>query len=205
ILSDIISMISKLGVHTLAEGVQTKEQLRFLRDAGCDKVQGYLFSRPMPCEYFYNKTVLYNGLHYDDVERSDYFSKIETTGLGFPAIPDLQEGFSGDASGTPSAVMEIHDGKCKVLKANNAYKKFLSDIGISDDVIYGDYYEWERRPVPEFLKAVDECIGTKKSVHLSGVVEGGMKIDLQLVNVAYDEKTKTGAVLVLIIKYEPEK
>ena len=35
ILSDIISMISKLGVSTLAEGVQTKEQLRFLRDAGC--------------------------------------------------------------------------------------------------------------------------------------------------------------------------
>lgn len=204
ILSDIISMISKLGVHTLAEGVQTKEQLRFLRDAGCDKVQGYLFSRPMPCEYFYNKTVLYNGLHYDDVERSDYFSKIETTGLGFPAIPDLQEGFSGDASGTPSAVMEIHDDKCKILKANNAYKQFLSDIGISDELIYGDYYEWERNIAPEFLKAVNECMETKKSVYLYGVAEGGMKIDLQLVNVAYDEKKKTGAVLVLIIKYSPD-
>ena len=203
ILSDIISMISKLGVNTLAEGVQTKEQLRFLRDAGCDKVQGYLFSRPMPCEYFYNKTVIFNDLHYDDFERSDYFRKIETTGLGFPALPDLPEGFLGDASGTPSAVMEIHDGKCKILKANNAYKKFLSDIGIADDLIYGDYYEWERQPVPEFLKAVDECIETKNTVYIYGLEEGGMKVNCQLVNIAYDEKTKTGAVLILIVKYEP--
>ena len=204
ILSDIISMISKLGVHTLAEGVQTKEQLRFLRDAGCDKVQGYLFSRPMPCEYFYNKTVLYNGLHYDDVERTDYFSKIETTGLGFPAVPGVPEGFSGDASGTPSAVIEVHDGKCKILKANNAYKKFLADMGIQDDLIYGDYYEWERQPSPDFLKAVNECTETKKSIYLYGFAEGCMKVDFQLVNIAHDEKTKTSAVLVLVVKYEPD-
>ena len=199
ILSDIISMISKLGVHTLAEGVQTKEQLRFLRDAGCDKVQGYLFSKPMPCEYFYNKTVVFKNLEYDDIKRSDYYRRIETTGLGFPAIPD-SDGFSGDSSGTPSAVLEFHGNSCKILKANNAYKHFLEMIGIDHDLIYGDYYKWERQPSEDFILAAKKCMASRKNETLDNYTEGDMRVSAKLISVAYDAKSFTGAILVIITK-----
>jgi EAL domain-containing protein (putative c-di-GMP-specific phosphodiesterase class I) len=40
-----------LGIRTTAEGVETEEQLAWLRSAGCDEVQGYLFSPAVPtCE-----------------------------------------------------------------------------------------------------------------------------------------------------------
>jgi diguanylate cyclase (GGDEF)-like protein/PAS domain S-box-containing protein len=47
IASTIISIGQQLGHRVIAEGVETAEQLDFLRGAGCDEVQGYLFSRPL--------------------------------------------------------------------------------------------------------------------------------------------------------------
>lgn len=48
IVRHINSMARDLGVHTLQEGVETKEQVEFLRDAGCEKLQGFYYSRPLP-------------------------------------------------------------------------------------------------------------------------------------------------------------
>ncbi|MGA3068711.1 MAG: EAL domain-containing response regulator [Terracidiphilus sp.] len=43
-----VEMGHELGMHVIAEGVETKEQLDLLRRDGCDSVQGYFFSRPLP-------------------------------------------------------------------------------------------------------------------------------------------------------------
>ncbi len=52
IVRAIISMARSLEMRTIAEGVETRDQLDFLRAQGCDEVQGYLFSRPLPAEDF---------------------------------------------------------------------------------------------------------------------------------------------------------
>lgn len=48
ITSTIIAMAHNLNLRAIAEGVERKEQLEFLRSHNCDAVQGYLFSRPVP-------------------------------------------------------------------------------------------------------------------------------------------------------------
>jgi diguanylate cyclase (GGDEF)-like protein/PAS domain S-box-containing protein len=52
IVSATINLARSLGLKTIAEGVETVEQLSYLRTQKCDKVQGYYFSRPLDTEQF---------------------------------------------------------------------------------------------------------------------------------------------------------
>lgn len=52
LISSIISLADKLRLRVIAEGVETEEQLTFLRKLGCDNMQGYFFSRPIPGDEF---------------------------------------------------------------------------------------------------------------------------------------------------------
>jgi len=61
IASTIIGMGRKLGHRVIAEGVETLEQLEFLRQAGCDEVQGYLYGKPLPA-YEFEKSLRENWL-----------------------------------------------------------------------------------------------------------------------------------------------
>jgi diguanylate cyclase (GGDEF)-like protein/PAS domain S-box-containing protein len=47
IVTAIIGLAHNLSLHVIAEGVETRQQLDYLRDEGCDEIQGYLLARPM--------------------------------------------------------------------------------------------------------------------------------------------------------------
>lgn len=52
IVHSIIGMAHEIGMKTVAEGVETEEQVSFLRQSGCDYIQGYYYSKPLPEEEF---------------------------------------------------------------------------------------------------------------------------------------------------------
>ena len=52
ILTELMKMATALGVDTLCEGVETEEQLRFLQEIGCAKLQGYYYCKPITFETY---------------------------------------------------------------------------------------------------------------------------------------------------------
>ena len=65
ILKNIITMAKALNMSTLTEGVETEEAYQFLRENGCEQIQGYLFGRPMPDKELYEKVKI--GMYQLDV------------------------------------------------------------------------------------------------------------------------------------------
>ena len=48
IIKSTISMCREMNINSLAEGVETEEQLSVLKELGCAQIQGYFFSKPLP-------------------------------------------------------------------------------------------------------------------------------------------------------------
>ena len=61
IIRSIILMAKNLSVHTLAEGAETKEQVDFLRESGCEEIQGWFYGKPMTSDDFEEK--VRNGVY----------------------------------------------------------------------------------------------------------------------------------------------
>ncbi|GAB4259132.1 MAG: hypothetical protein Kow0065_09040 [Methylomicrobium sp.] len=68
IVKAIISMSDGLGLSTIAEGIENKEQLHYLNNLGCRVFQGYLFSKPIPMGEF--EALLETGIPLDRIQNA---------------------------------------------------------------------------------------------------------------------------------------
>ncbi|HLO77957.1 MAG TPA: EAL domain-containing protein, partial [Magnetospirillum sp.] len=69
IVDAIVAMARALKMKVIAEGVEHTQHLEFLRTLGCDQIQGYLFSRPLPAEEMGNLLAEGRRLHFSDNRR----------------------------------------------------------------------------------------------------------------------------------------
>ncbi|MCR5255129.1 MAG: EAL domain-containing protein [Acetatifactor sp.] len=75
IISSMIMMAKNLGIHTLMEGVETAEQVEFLKSLGCEKVQGFFYGKPMPFDEF-TKSLTAKGITRESLEEKKFYDKV---------------------------------------------------------------------------------------------------------------------------------
>lgn len=61
IISKLIEMFAEIGIQAICEGIETEEEAHLLRRCGCTLVQGYLFDKPLPIDFFYKKYMEYRN------------------------------------------------------------------------------------------------------------------------------------------------
>ena len=158
ILATIVNMAKELGMHTLAEGVETQEQYDFLKRIGCEKLQGYLFGKPKPLEDFV-KPDDFSFDNCEDIKYQQYFKCIgDINVLGSTPLRDKNmEVFNN----LPIAIVELENDEISFLYANNAYNNFLHSVAISG--MKEAAVRAHRIDIPEQKSSVDALKNAEKS------------------------------------------
>jgi len=96
LIRSVISMAKDLGVKTLAEGVEVREELDFLKEMGCGKIQGNYFGRPEPMEDVF-RHLDEKGLHVENRDEWTYYEAacihVRPTDVPLEIIEDDGENF----------------------------------------------------------------------------------------------------------------
>lgn len=111
ILKAIVLMAKELGVHTLAEGAETKAQVDFLRQIGCEKMQGYYFGRPMS---------------YEDIQLfCAHYEYGQETRREEPVYD--KAGLINVVTDVPVAVFHYDGTRAGILSANPAFRRVIGE------------------------------------------------------------------------------
>ncbi|MCR5294096.1 MAG: EAL domain-containing protein, partial [Lachnospiraceae bacterium] len=127
IMSELMRMATALGVDTVCEGVETEAQIRFLKEIGCSKLQGYYYSKPLPFEtilsMYRNRDLIENenpaeAEYYESIGRANLFD------LGVIA-GEKENSLANAFNALPIAVLETGAGKNVYIRSNRSYQNFI--------------------------------------------------------------------------------
>ena len=134
IASSIIEMAKKIDIHTLAEGVETEEQFRFLRNIGCEKVQGYYFGKPMYYEEAINHLKM-KGIFIELPQDRTYYDDIGQVNI-LSAVPFMTKDerdkitTARELNSIPLALVEASKESFSILFYNTAFEITAEGTGI---------------------------------------------------------------------------
>ena len=149
ILASIIQMAKEINIKTLAEGVETQEQVRFLRNIGCEKVQGYYFGKPMPYENAMEHLQSMD-IPVEKPQERKYYDDIGKINL-LSAVPFMSQEerdtltTARQLNSIPLAIAEGRGDSFCVLFYNSAFKATAREIGIVANIFTQDLL---RKPQP---------------------------------------------------------
>jgi EAL domain-containing protein (putative c-di-GMP-specific phosphodiesterase class I)/DNA-binding NarL/FixJ family response regulator len=112
IMQYIIALAKNIGVGTVAEGCETKEQVEMLRRIGCDKIQGYYFGKPMS-NLEINQYIADRGLDVETKSEADFYGHVSN--IEYPR-------------GSAICIMELEGETLKPWYVSKEYSKTLRDL-----------------------------------------------------------------------------
>ena len=117
-------MAKRIGIKTLCEGVETLEQVEFLKSVGCGKLQGYYYSKPLPLEEML-ETIEKKGISIEERQWKSFYEVASIT------VHDTD---------VPLAIFEYEEGKIKTYFLNEAFAQQIgakaTDLMLIDNALF---------------------------------------------------------------------
>jgi len=160
IMTELIKMAIGLGIDTIAEGVETQEQVDFLREVGCSKLQGFYYCPPITFEKILERNKLGTQIGFENPEESDYYATIGKVNLYDMAVfaQEGTEAFENYFNTLPMAIIESTDDAFMLVRCNDTYRSFMERMfGIFLVGVWIDYEITEDMTGNGFLETLRQC------------------------------------------------
>lgn len=139
VMTSLISMAKSLGIHTLTEGVETKEQQDFLLSAGCESLQGFYFAKPLSEEDLIKKIEEQNTaletsediLYWNQIGLLSFLSARPLEEYAEQESNEIIDSDDSIGQGVPLALIECTKTEFVHIYANPSYMKRIKDLGFS--------------------------------------------------------------------------
>lgn len=129
-VTSVVRMAKWMGLSIVAEGVETREQVAFLRTVGSDIIQGYYYSKPLPREEFITRLVSQPYFVRPSAPETENADDLHLLMGGNKLITKLIEGASGGFG-----IYEYSDGQLELLRSNREY---FDVLGMDDAAARGE-------------------------------------------------------------------
>ncbi len=127
IMTELMKMAMALGIDTICEGVETEEQVRFLQEIGCSKLQGFFFSKPMPDSFVLEYHREKNLTGYENPGESEYYELVCGVNLYDVSVIAREETTSlqNTYNTLPMCIIEVNNDSTRFVRTNQSYRDFF--------------------------------------------------------------------------------
>lgn len=208
IVTELVRMAMGLGIDTVAEGVETEEQVEFLRDVGCSKLQGFYFTEPHSPEEILKRYEDGTAIGFEDPAESEYYAA-----LGSVNLYDLssiarghEEGLQNYFDMLPMAVAETMENEFAIMRCNKSYLEFMKRVvGNGGVAMRIPYTLAERTSESGFIRAIRECGKQGGRIAIDETMENGYTVHAFANRIAVNPVTGASAVAVAVLAVTSEE
>ncbi|MBR2529060.1 MAG: EAL domain-containing protein [Blautia sp.] len=202
ILTELMKMAFGLGMETVCEGVEQENQVDFLREIGCTRIQGYYYGKPLPFEGIL--TLLEKGLplEFENPAESEYYAVTGRINLYDMAVllDDNDENLRHYFNTLPMSILEVNGNKVKYYRCNKSYRDFLQrTLGVDLRIEEMDYLAMPEGIGIAFMNAVVQCSRGGKRVLVDERVNEDTTIHAFVRRVAVNPVSGTVAVAAAVL------
>ena len=201
VLTEIIRMAMSLGLDTVAEGIETKEQADFLNDIGCTMLQGYYFCKPIPLDEILDRNKKGIQIGFENPDESGYYAQLGKVNIYNLSMTNVEDDSLKDYFDTwPMVMLEYKDDIISIVKANTTFKNYVK-------YLYHRPFEKKDLEVTKYLnmhgattiKEVIACARTGNRVIFEDTTMEGKKIQILAWRIAVNPITNVAAVMLAVL------
>ena len=203
ILTELMKMATSLGVDTVCEGVETKEQSQFLQEIGCSKLQGFFFLKPVPLSDIIKRYESGTQIGFENPLETTYFDAIGRINLYDMTVLSNEDDteFHNYFNTLPIAIIEVKDRKVRYVRTNQSYRDFINRM-----FGYRGYDEYANDTAGTnyhfgavFLDAVYECVDSGNREFVEETFHNGALVHSFIRWIAHNDVTDTTALAIAIL------